>query len=315
MVKLPRIVLQVLVLTLAAILPAFAWGDIGHMAVAYVAYNKLTSNAKKRVDALIRLNPRVHAWELAIPAHTPAKDRSRMLFMMAATWPDSIKGDGQHVSDGSNDGNTPPSDGSATRNIGYSDKAMHKYWHFVDSAFSSDGTPIEAMPVPNAQTQIAAFRAVLASNKPDTLKSYDLVWLLHLVGDIHQPLHACARFNSASPHGDAGGNLVKLTGNPAKLHSFWDGLPGSGNSVLAAIAYGRSVGAAPTVSAADLDVASWVAESFSDARSKVYVAPVGPKNGPFTLTPTYRTKAAKLAKSRIALAGAWLAAILNTELR
>lgn len=36
---------------------------------------------------------------------------------------------------------------------------------------------------PNALTQIAAFRAVLASaNSSDQLKSYDLVWLMHLVG-------------------------------------------------------------------------------------------------------------------------------------
>ena len=40
------------------------------------------------------------------------------------------------------------------------------------------------LPKPNAQAQIEAFRAVLKSNLPDGLKSYDLPSLLHLVGDV-----------------------------------------------------------------------------------------------------------------------------------
>jgi len=76
----------------------------------------------------------------------------------------------------------------------------HKYWHFVDKPFSKDGTThFPELPIPNAQTQIDAFRAVLASNADDALKSYDLVWLLHLVGDVHQPLHASSRVSRAAP--------------------------------------------------------------------------------------------------------------------
>src|SRR6202042_1762839 len=90
--------------------------------------------------------------------------------------------------DGSNGGNTPGGD-SSSLNVGYTDLLRHRYWHFVDTPFSQDGSTLPAIPAPNAQTQIAAFRAVLASAEPDELKSYDLVWLLHLVGDVHQPLH------------------------------------------------------------------------------------------------------------------------------
>ena len=45
-----------------------------------------------------------------------------------------------------------------------------------------------------------------------------LRFLIHFVGDLHQPLHAGER-------GDHGGNTVKLTfeGNPLNLHSAWDG--------------------------------------------------------------------------------------------
>jgi hypothetical protein len=60
---------------------------------------------------------------------------------------------------------------------------MHKYWHFIDTPFTIDGTALPAIPTPNAQERIALFRTVLASTSADPLKSYDLTWLLHLVGD------------------------------------------------------------------------------------------------------------------------------------
>src|SRR5205814_8107842 len=59
-------------------------------------------------------------------------------------------------------------------------------------------------------------------------KAVALAWLEHLVGDIHQPLHACSRFSPAYPKGDRGGNLfmVKYHGNITNLHLFWDELLG-----------------------------------------------------------------------------------------
>lgn len=50
-------------------------------------------------------------------------------------------------------------------------------------------------------------------------------YLVHLVGDIHQPLHSVALFNKTYPKGDAGGNLLKikiLNGTSQNFHSFWD---------------------------------------------------------------------------------------------
>ena len=84
--------------------------------------------------------------------------------------------------------------------------------HFVDVPFSPDGTPLPEIPTPNAQTRINDFRAVLASNSPDALKSYDLSWLLHLVGDIHQPLHGTTRVTHSRPGGDDGGNGLGVVG-------------------------------------------------------------------------------------------------------
>lgn len=35
-------------------------------------------------------------------------------------------------------------------------------------------------------------------------------YLIHMVGDIHQPLHSVSLYNKTFLHGDAGGNLLKI---------------------------------------------------------------------------------------------------------
>jgi hypothetical protein len=286
------------------------------MAVAFVAYQNLNPATRNRVDFLISLNPRFNIWRNSIPAGTPSNLRREMLFMIAATWADQIKNDPQHVEDGTNGGNTPPTNGHAADNTGYSDPAMHKYWHFIDLPFSTDGTALENPPVPNALTQIAVFRSVLNSNSPDPLKSYDLVWLLHVVGDVHQPLHCAARFSHSSPHGDDGGNSVTVCSPQCgRLHGFWDGLLGTTADPRVAIQVGQSLPAANATLAANLNVNDWVEDGRRLSRDDVYMMPVGPGAGPFNLTPQYRNAALQLARERVALAGARLARILNNELR
>src|SRR5215467_12114600 len=209
---------------------AFAWNDRGHMSVAYVAYQHLTPASRDRVMALLRLNPKYADWSSAIDQQVPnasGEDKNLMIFMIAATWSDQIKGDTAYIKDGTQGGNRPDGSPEPGRNTGYDDRFMHKYWHFIDTPFTRDGTPLPAVPTPNAQERIALFRTVLGSSSPDELKSYDLVWLLHLIGDIHQPLHAATRVSGSDPQGDAGGNFVKLDCAKCELHFFWDDLLGT----------------------------------------------------------------------------------------
>ncbi len=49
--------------------------------------------------------------------------------------------------------------------------------------------------------------------------------LVHMVGDIHQPLHTVSLFNASYPEGDRGGNSLTVypEGLPkTNLHSYWD---------------------------------------------------------------------------------------------
>jgi hypothetical protein len=294
-----------------------AWFGFGHMAVAYVAYQKLTPEKKVRVAQLLKKNPYYKTkWQALIPAGTPADQRDLMLFMIAATWPDQIKGDSSYVNDGTDGGNRPPVGSLAWQNIGYSDLNRHKYWHFIDTPFTQDGTaPLTAIPSPNAETEIAIFRQTLGSSRTDKLKSYDLVWLLHLVGDVHQPLHSTTRVSATDLQGDNGGNNVKLADPSKELHAFWDGLPGDSSKVADAIAYGQTLAAADPILAQKTDASDWIKESYDLAQTVVYSDPIGTTDGPFTITPEYKTKAQKIANERVALAGQRLANLINNELK
>jgi hypothetical protein len=310
-------------LTLMCAAPAIAWNNHGHMLVAYLAYQQLNTAQKAKVDALISLNPLFPQWKTAV-ATLPAAKRSAAIFAIAATWPDIIKTDDalppdeRHHDDGSAGGNRPPPGPSAFENTGYADLARHKYWHFIDTPFSTDGTPLPPVPVPNVVERIGVLRATLASNAAgmEKLKSYDLVWLLHLVGDIHQPLHAATRVSKALPNGDDGGNLVKLCASCRdELHGFWDSVLGTGDTPSAIVSAASAMHVATGPQTTVLDPQKWADEGFAIAKSDVYHTPIGNGAGPFTLTDTYKQNAKKIAGERVALAAARLANILKADIK
>jgi hypothetical protein len=316
---------------------AFAWNDEGHMAIAYLAYERLNAATRKRVDALLKLNPDYAKWKAAIPVGTSEAEAKRMIFMIAATWPDQIRNDPQYADDGADNGNLPDGAPTSSQNIGYADRLRHKYWHFIDIPYSQDGMPLPPVPSPNIQTQIAAFRAALASRSSDDVKSYDLVWLEHLVGDVHMPLHAVTRVSRDMPKGDAGGNAESLCSAPCRdqLHGFWDRLVGSQRGIQppqptatggppqvdeaaelrSATSAARSLPAADASLAKEMSEAAWVRESFNAAKQYVYVAPIGAGQGPFAITSDYYEAARAVAERRVALAGARLGNLLNRELK
>jgi hypothetical protein len=291
---------------------AWAWDGDGHMQVAEIAWKHLTAASRTRVSKLLMLNPNYDTWI----AQVPAAKRKQVAFVMAATWPDFIKSAAGYT----NDGDKAPLVPASSQNIGYSDHLMHRYWHFIDTPFSTDGTALVQPVAPNAKTQIELFTAAIANTDvSDDIKSYDLVWLEHLVGDVHQPLHATSRFSSDLPAGDRGGNSVALCANPCKskseLHAYWDNVLGTSKLPTTAITAADKLPAAPAAGAAVADDQAWITESFKAAKQFVYASPVGPGKGPYTLDAAYKAQAKTEAKARIELAGVRLANLINASLK
>ncbi|MCP3460703.1 S1/P1 nuclease [Bradyrhizobium sp. CCGUVB23] len=289
---------------------ANAWNNFGHMEAAALAWSQLTPAAKQEATRLLKLNPQYDGWIQGVPAG----QRDQVAFVKAATWPDQIKSLSDHHNDGDRNGDVAPQTPEASQNIGYADHFRHKYWHFIDEPFSTDGTPLQQPQSPNAQTEVAVFKKTLADKTAsDDVRSYDLSWLLHLIGDLHQPLHATSRFTHAEQDGDAGGNDVKIScrkcGSARELHAFWDGLLGPTSAppqdAIDAAADLRTVDSGST------DENDWIQESFEIAKSSVYAPPIRGGDGPYKLTQPYQSRAHRIANQRIALAGARIAAILN----
>jgi nuclease S1 len=92
-------------------------------------------------------------------------------------------------------------------------------WHYVnipvyDSVYRPEKVCTEGCVVSAFEAQVA----ILADrSRPDAERAEALKWVVHLVGDLHQPLHAGDR-------GDRGGNDVRITYDtlPGNLHGLWD---------------------------------------------------------------------------------------------
>jgi hypothetical protein len=268
---------------------ARAWNPHGHRVVAAVAYAKLEPRVRQKVAALLPSNAEYSSWVAGVPPG----ERDLAAFLRASNWADDIR-------------ELP----------GYSEQEKHKDWHYTNRPFSTDGTPTRPPAVPNVQTQIAALRKQLASSSSERERSYALVWLIHLVGDVHMPLHCTARFDRQLPQGDRGGTLILLSADPKDhLHGFWDRALGVDLDLPHALSAARSLPAAPAALAAITDEKVWVSEGFEAAKKWVYRPPVLAGPGPFTLDARYARDAREVAAQRIALAGARLARLLNDALK
>jgi hypothetical protein len=281
--------------------PLEAWNATGHRIVGAIAYDHLTAKARERVDELLRQHPDFKALV------------GRDAFLAASVWPDAIKGDNRFYDDTrANAQPTPLLPGFAA--VGFASMARHTNWHYIDIPFSPDGTPLEPPSSPNALIEL---RRML---KETNLSAYDLPWLVHLTGDVHQPLHCTSRFTKSQPKGDQGGNLVFVT--PGRnLHALWDDLAGTDTTDAHVNRYAAEItaefvqgnGQRPRLSR---DPKRWVEEGFDLAKREVYT--FGPETGsrehPLPLPPGYEDNSRRVARIQLAKAGLRLAAALNAKL-
>jgi hypothetical protein len=200
-------------------------------------------------------------------------------------------------------------------------------WHYIDIFFRQDGKPTSLRPdAENVVWAIDKFSRILADkSRPDLERADALRYLLHFVGDIHQPLHCTALVSDQFPTGDRGGNLYAVeprdgTRRPHNLHYLWDEGAGIFTRVerpLDAAGEERIKGLADSalssVSSTDLKVArqdrnpmDWAKEGQTLAKTAVYVTPDGQ-----TPTQPYIASAQKLSQKRAVIAGFRLADLLN----
>jgi hypothetical protein len=98
-------------------------------------------------------------------------------------------------------------------------------WHFIDLASAEDASAISDRCGSDGNCVTEKIRTVRANvpagtNLSTAFNTYtpaeQLKFLIHMVGDIHQPLH-CAT------NADAGGNCINTSGfGQSELHAVWD---------------------------------------------------------------------------------------------
>src|SRR5205814_136992 len=132
---------------------------------------------------------------------------------------------------------------------------------------------------------------------------YALPWLLHLAGDIHQPLHVIQRFTEDFPRGDRGGNSVRLRGT-SKLHSYWDSRLGMSQTDRFLAQLAETIERRhPAPRQIEMNPAHWAEESFK-LKDQVYAfTGSGTTDSPAVLSDAYAVKARDIAYAQAAMAG------------
>jgi hypothetical protein len=213
----------------------------------------------------------------------------------------------------------------AWRGAGHRETAS---WHFVDIeldkpdlgsacyGFPKASGPASAGPADDCVVnKLAEFEVELASPAtPEPERILALKYVLHFVGDIHQPLHA-------SDNHDKAGNCVQVSLGGARtlnLHAYWDTAvmePLGLDPVVAARALELEITPAEKAAWRKGTPADWARESYGLARSAVYTMGSTPGCGtgaaPITLSPAYQAHAQAVARVQLEKAGVRLAAVLN----
>ena len=186
-------------------LPALAWNGAGHRIVAVIAWQQMSPITQQRVSALLAAHPDYARWQEKAGTQGPAA-----IFAEASTWADSIRHDARYHDAGRGEP-TPPL-------AGHFDSRRQRHWHYADRA--ANGRPTKG----ELDRQIVRLSRLLGSASDDE-QTYALPWLIHLVADVHQPLHV-------GRSDDEGGTRVTIE-NPfnrrqpfVTLHAYWDDLPG-----------------------------------------------------------------------------------------
>ena len=195
--------------------PAFAWNDVGHKLTGYIAWQRLTPDARTKILVIMSKAPEDSGLAALYPQDSRSTEiKQREFFMYATYWADIVR----------------------DRNFPMRNKYHRSDWHYADTFWKLENGIATIIPNPNeeggkAVIQLAESEKTLRSpTATDSEKAIALAWFLHLGGDIHQPLHTSARVTELEPKGDQGGNFFSLTPkdtpreNQTNLHWYWDSI-------------------------------------------------------------------------------------------
>jgi len=283
-------ILVALFLLLAQVPAAVAWGPEGHRVIGDIASRYLVPSAKAEVLELLRYD------RLA-----DGQPSGRLSLGEVANWADEIKD--------------------------YEWGKRRSSWHYDDipicdgarqSAYCRNGRCASVQ----LERQIEILRNQGAKRRQ---RNEALKWVVHLVGDIHQPLHASNR-------ADRGGNRVQVSffgerDNPPygsiNLHAIWD--VHMVRRLLAERGGERAFVSVPVSDRERRDwekgtIADWIAESHRIASDFVYPMLPGATSCPrkihgvVEIGQTYYANAAPLIEIQLRRAGIRLARLLNETL-
>jgi hypothetical protein len=200
--------------------PVFGWHKDGHMAIARMAWLKMSDKEKAAASKILMAHP--HHQVFLITERPDAIPEIEWAFARAAAWPDWVR-DAKQQTPGLTAGE------SAKIKADYHNGP----WHFVNLPFIHPDDvkakffdlvklrkdvlvpevgPVKGKKGPQPRHAIGALKKnlkVLGDTEaaaPD--RAVALWWVLHLVGDLHQPLHCSALLARAK-------TLPKSTFDPA----------------------------------------------------------------------------------------------------
>lgn len=295
-------ILAILCLALVAPAPALAWNDQGHMATGYIAYDTLKAEHPQAVTAILAImrdHPDRARFDQQL-AGLSGPARERRLFALMARWPDDIR--------------NGPFD--------------RPDWHYALKLVTPWGW---ALPITMGKAdQAFGSNLALARDKaaPNAQRAVALCWVMHIVGDMHQPLHGGHWLSMTFPKSDRAGTIAWVRKSPEAppntLHDTWDGIvnrPGSREVGSEALA--REIAAMHPRSTVPRDgrdsqtaYRGWVTQSRVLARSLAYdggrlVAGRSPDDAPL-LSEAYVARARSVSEARVASAGYRLADLFWT---
>ncbi len=245
---------------------AIAWGPTGHRIVGELAQRQLSPQAAAAVAGLLRDEP----------------DPS---LAGVANWADGLR-------------QTDPELGKRTSR-----------WHFVDVAPGScDYVPTRDCPGDNCV--IAAIDNELGvlgdKSQPRAARLQALKFVVHFIGDVHQPLHSSNR-----PDRGANDYQISYRGHGTNLHAVWDSLILNGQAPTPGD-YAARLAMTP-VAASDTQVDAGAAQRWAhESCVAIDGAQLYPSG--HTIDDAYLDAHRPLAEQRLRLAGARLAAELNSVL-